>query len=93
MLREPVPSREAPQRCDREREREEAERPEAGLDLELLDGVRPEVVGERAARDPGDGKEADEDERDRREAPAVRPVTLAGNRRRRQKNFLRSIPA
>jgi hypothetical protein len=93
MLGEPVPFREAAERCDREREREKAERPQPGLDLELFDWVGAEIVGEGAARQPDERQEAEEDERDRREAPAVRPVTFAGNRRRRQKNFLRSIPA
>jgi hypothetical protein len=93
MLREPVPSREAAKRRDGEREREEAERPEPGLNLELFDRIRAEVVDEGATGEPSEGQEADEDERNRREAPAMRPVTLARNRRRRQKNFLRSIPA
>jgi hypothetical protein len=93
MLREPVPSREAPKRRDGEREREEPERPEPGLNLELFDGIRAQVVGEGATRQPDDGQETNEDERNRREAPAVRPATLAGNRRRRQNDFLRSIPA
>jgi hypothetical protein len=93
MLGEPVPSREAADRCDGEREREKPERPQPGLNLELFDGVCAEVVGEGATRQPDDRQEADEDERNRREAPAVRPVTFARNRRRRQKNFLRSIPA
>jgi hypothetical protein len=93
MLREPVPSCQASKRRDREGQREEPERPEAGLNLELFDGVRAEVVGESPARQPDEGQEADEDERNRCEAPAVRPATLARNRRRRQNDFLRSIPA
>ena len=81
MLGEPVPSRETPQRGNGEREREEPERPEARLDLELLDGICAEVVCERATRKPAYWDEADEDERNGRETPT------------RQKNFLRSIPA
>ena len=81
MLGEPVPSGEAPQRGDGEREREEPERPEARLNLELFDGIGAEVVGERPSRQPKDWDEADEDQRNGRETPT------------RQKNFLRSIPA
>lgn len=89
---EPVPAREAPERSDGEGQREKPERPEPGLNLELLDGVRAEVIGQGATGQPGDGEEADDEERNRREAPAVRPLPLARDRRRRQKNFLRSIP-
>jgi hypothetical protein len=90
---EPVPPCDAAERGDGEGQREKPERPEPGLNLELFDGVRAEVVGEGTTREPGDGKKADENERNRREAPAVRPLPLAWDRRRRQKNFLRSIPA
>jgi hypothetical protein len=93
MPRQPVPLREPAERGDGEREREKAKRPQPRLNLELFDGVCAEVVGERAMRQPDDREEADQDERNRREASAMRPTALARNRRRRQKNFLRSIPA
>jgi hypothetical protein len=81
MLGEPVPSRETTRRSNRECEREEPERPEPGLDLELLDGICAEVVGEGTPRQPDGWDEADDDERKSRETPTD------------QKNFLRSIPA
>ena len=84
MLGQPVPSSEPTQRADRQGEREESQRPEPGLNLELLDGIGAEVVGERATREPEDGQEANEDQRDRREATAGRTRTLPRNRGCRQ---------
>jgi hypothetical protein len=47
---EPIPFREAAERCDGERERKKPKRPQPGLNLELLDGIRAEVIGECATR-------------------------------------------
>ena len=62
VLGEPVPPREAPKWSDRERENQKPERPEPGLNLERLDRVRAEVIGERATREPEGGEETDENQ-------------------------------
>jgi hypothetical protein len=84
MLGEPVPAGEPTEWRDREGKREKPERPKPGLDLELLDGVRAEVVGESAARQPEGGQEANEDQRNRRQATAVEPRALSRDRGCRQ---------
>jgi hypothetical protein len=71
MPREPVPSREAAERSDGKRQREKPECPQSGLNLELFDGIRAEIIGEGATCQPGNREETDEDERNGREAPDV----------------------
>ncbi len=62
VLGEPVPPGEAPNGSDREGENQEAKRPEPGLNLERLDRVRAELIGERATREPEGGEETDENQ-------------------------------
>ena len=84
VLRDAVPARVTAKRGDGEGESQESQRPESGLDLELFNRIGAQIVRQRAAREPGDGQKADENERDRREAAVVRPRSLAWDGGRRQ---------
>jgi len=79
-----VPSRVAAKRRDGEGERQESQRPESSLDLELFNRVGAQIVRQRAAGEPCDGQETGENERDRGEAAVMRPRRLAWDRGRRQ---------
>src|SRR5262249_51186308 len=71
---EPVPSEHSSRGRDRKRDREEPERPEPGLDLELANRIRAELVVEELPGDPGGGNECREEESDfaaRRQRPAT----------------------
>jgi len=84
MPRDAVPARVTAKGRDGEGESQKSEGPESGLDLELFNRVRAQIVRERATREPGEGQKADENERDRREATVMRPRSLAWDRARRQ---------
>ena len=84
MASDAIPAGIPAKRSDGEGQGEKAERPEAGLDLELFDGIRTQIIRQRAARDPGDREKADEDERNRLETAAMRSWSLPRNRGRRQ---------
>ena len=66
-----------------QREDQEAQRPDAGLLLERLDGVRPEVAAHGAQHDERPGHEDEQDDRGADEPPCrVRAWTAAlGSRR------------
>lgn len=84
MASDAVPARVPAKGSDGEGQREKAERPESGLDLELFDGIRAQIIGQRATRDPGDRQKADEDQRNRLETATMRSWGLTRNRGRRQ---------
>jgi hypothetical protein len=73
---EPVPPGETAKGSDREGEHEKPQRPEPGLNLELLDRVRAQVIGEGATREPQGGQETNQDQRNRGPAPVVRSLAL-----------------
>jgi hypothetical protein len=84
MASDAVPAGVPPKRSDGEGQREKAERPESGLDLELFDGIRAQIIRQRATRDPGERQKADEDERNRLQTAAMRSWSLPRDRGRRQ---------
>ncbi len=54
------PSGEPPQRCDRERDAEKTQRPDAGFVGEIAERIRAQVAGDRRPDEPGHRPEARE---------------------------------
>jgi hypothetical protein len=63
MLHEEVPAERLADRRDRERYREQPQRPQTRLDLQLADRIRAELVVRELPGDPGEGRKGREKDR------------------------------